>query len=329
MALTGGFNFKIWPSLAIIMALAHRSESAGHQATDQRKITRKWQDVGTRFTEVNSAQFVPRWSWGSFIPYTDLTLTEINISAGNVLEDTVKLFLCQNTQCSQTNVTSSEWRRTWNFTPTSTDTGGLVSINQGHHYCSLKPLDATNFENDYPTAHVSFSATFGKERVNDNWAMCVSHTISNANTSAALEARPNTVRSCIGHRRGNRTFGFENASFVIKCLALGVNGYSAGWLQVKFCTKCMLHGCCWFCLCQMQETRTLLLHGSHFKIWRNLAPAATTNTIKFVWNTPLKVFLSTNLGVKVYVRRICWVFHCKCVKLFCGHSVGDTQCTGT
>lgn len=172
MAPTGGFNFKIWPSLAIIMALAHRSESAGHETTDQRKITRKWQDVGTRFAEVNSAQFVLRWTRGSFIPYTDLSLTEINISAGNVLEDTVKLFLCQNTERSQRNVTSSEWRRTWNFTPTSTDTGSLVSNNQGHHYCSLKPLDATNLENGYPTAHMPFSAKFGKERFNDNWAMC-------------------------------------------------------------------------------------------------------------------------------------------------------------
>lgn len=133
MAPTGGFNFKIWPSLAIIITLAHRSESAGHQATDRRKITRKWQDVGTRFTEVNSEQFVPRWTWGSFIlwfiPYTDLSLTEINISAGNVLEDTIKLFLCQSTERSQRNFTSSEWRRTWNFTPTSTDRGSLVPNN--------------------------------------------------------------------------------------------------------------------------------------------------------------------------------------------------------
>jgi hypothetical protein len=174
--------------------------------------------------------------------------------------------------------------------PTSTDTGSLVSNNQSHHYCSLKPLDATNLENDYPTSHVSFSATFGKERVNDNWAMCFLHTISNANTSAALEAHPNTVPSCIGHRRGNRTFGFENASFLIKCLALGVDGYSAGWLQVKFCTKCMFHSCCWFYPCQMQETRSLLLHGSHFQIWRNLAPAATTNTMQFVWKHPFQSF---------------------------------------
>lgn len=215
MAPTGGFNFMIWPSLAIIIALAHRSESAGHQATDRRKITRKWQDAATRFTEVNSTQFLLRWTRGSFIPYTDLSLTEINISAGHVLEDTVKLFLCQNTESSQRNVTSSEWRRTWNFTPTSTKTGILVSNNQGHHYCSLMPLDATNFENGYPTATVSFSATSGTEIVNDSCAMCFSHTISDAKTSAALEARPNTVHSCIGQRTGNRTFGFENASFLI------------------------------------------------------------------------------------------------------------------
>lgn len=177
MAPTGGFNFKIWPSLAIIIALADRSESAGHQVTDRRKITRKWQDAGTRFTEENSAQFVPRWTWCSFIPYTDLSLTEINISGGNVLGDTVKLFLCQNTERSQRNFASSEWRRTWNIMPTSTDTESLVSNNQGHHYCSLKLLDATNFENGYPTAKVSFSATFGKERVNDNCAMCSSRTI--------------------------------------------------------------------------------------------------------------------------------------------------------
>jgi hypothetical protein len=300
MAPTGGFNFKIWPSLGIIIALAHRSESAGHQAIDRRKITRKWQDAGSRFTEVNSAQFLPRWTWGSFIPYTDLSLTEINISADNVLEDTVKLFLCQNTERSQRSFTSSEWRRTWNFMPTSTDTGSLVSNNhQGQHYCLLKPLDITHFENGYPTAKVSFSATFGKERVNDSCVMCFSHTISDANTSAAVEARPNTVHSCIGHRRGNRNFGFENVSFLIKCLALVVNGYSSGCLQVKFCTKCMFHGCCWFCLCQMQETQTLLLQGSHFQIWWNLAPSATINKMRFVWNKPLKAFLSSDLGVKV------------------------------
>jgi len=98
----------------------------------------------------------------------------------------------------------------------------------------MKPLHATNFEKGYPTAKVSFSATCGKERVNDNCAVCFSRTISEANTSAAaVDTRPNTVRSCIGHRRGNRPFGFENTSFLIKCFALGVNGYSAGWLQVK------------------------------------------------------------------------------------------------
>jgi hypothetical protein len=176
MAPTGGFNFKIWPSLAIIIALAHQSESAGHQAIDRRKITRKWQDAGTRFTEANNAEFVPRWTWDSFIPYTDLSLTEINISKGNVLEDTVKLFLCQNTDRSQRNITSSEWRRTCNFTPTPTDTGSLVSNNQGLHYCSLKLLDATNFENGYPTVKVSFSATSGNERVSDSCVMCFSHT---------------------------------------------------------------------------------------------------------------------------------------------------------
>ena len=42
-----------------------------------------------------------------------------------MLEDTVKLFLCQNTERSQRNFTSSEWRRTWNFTPTPKDTGSL------------------------------------------------------------------------------------------------------------------------------------------------------------------------------------------------------------
>jgi uncharacterized membrane protein len=110
-----------------------------------------------------------------------------------VLEDTAKLFLCQNTERSQRNFTSSEWRRTLNFTPTSIDTGSLVLNNQGHHYCSLKPLDATNFENGYSTAKVSFSATFSKERVNDSCVMCFSHTISDANTSAAVEACPNTV----------------------------------------------------------------------------------------------------------------------------------------
>jgi hypothetical protein len=157
----------------------------------------------------------------------------------------------------------------------------------------------TNFENGYPTAKVSFSATFDKERVNDSCATCFSHTISDANTSAALGARSNTVQSCVGHRRGNRTFGFENASFLIKCFKLGVNGYSVGWHQVEFCTKCMFHGCCWFCLCQMQETWILLLQGSHFQMWWNLAQAATTSTIQFVWNKPMKVFLCTDLGVKV------------------------------
>jgi len=266
MAPTGGFNFK---DLTIAShyngfgASKWKCRSSSHRP---KKNNSEVTECGNKFTEVNSAQFVPRWTWSSFIPYTDLSLTEINISAGDVLEDTVKLFLCQNTECSQRNVTSSEWRRTWNFTPTSTDTGSLVSNNQGHHYCSLMPLDATNFENGYPTAHVSFSATFGKETVNDSCDTCFSHTISNANTSAALEARPNTVRSCIGHRRGNSTFGFENASFLITCLALGVNGFSAGWLQVKFCTKCMFHICCWFCPCQIRETQTLLLQGSHFQI---------------------------------------------------------------
>lgn len=192
----------------------------------------------------------------------------------------------------------------------------------------MKPLHATNFEKGYLTAKVSFSATFGKERVNDNCAMCFSRTISEANTSPAVDARPNTVRSCIGHRRENRPFGFENASFVIKCLALGVNGYSAGWLQVKFCTKCKFHGCCCFCLCQIQEIWTFLLQGSHFQIWWNLVPAATTNTMQFAWNKPLKVFLSTDLGVKVYVRRICCVCHCMC-EVFCGHSVEATQRVGT
>lgn len=178
-----------------------------------------------------------------------------------------------------------------------------------------------NFEKGYPTVKVSFSATFGKERVNDNCAMCFSLTISEANTSVAVDARPNTVRICTGHRRGNRPFGFQNAS----CPALGAKGYSADWLQVKFCTKCVFHGCCWFCLCQIREIRTFLLQGCHFQIWWNLAPAATTNTMQFAWNKPLKVFLSTDLGMKVYVRRICCVCHCECVKFFCGHSVGASQ----
>jgi hypothetical protein len=62
-------------------------------------------------TAENSAEFVPRWSSGSFILLTDLSVTEINISAGNVLEATVKLFLCQNTVLSQRYFTSSEKRR--------------------------------------------------------------------------------------------------------------------------------------------------------------------------------------------------------------------------
>ena len=68
---------------------------------------------------------------------------------------------------------------------------------------------------------------------------CTLRTVSRETTSgrwflwAAVGAGPNTACSCIGHRKRSRTRSFENAPFLLECLALCVNGYSAGWLLMK------------------------------------------------------------------------------------------------
>jgi hypothetical protein len=83
--------------------------------------------------------------------------------------------------------------------------------------------------------------------VSNSSAMCTSH----SNTSVwwllwvALEASPNMVHIYIWHRRLMRILGFANALFLLECLTLGSDRYSARWFCVTLHVKCRLSSCYW------------------------------------------------------------------------------------
>lgn len=115
----------------------------------------------------------------------------------------------------------------------------------------------------------------GKHTVSNSCAMYTSHTFSHSNTSvwrllwAPLEASPNMVHIYIWHRRLMRILGFSNVLFLLECLALDLEGYSAGWFCVKLFVKCKLSCCYWI----FAKYKTLLC-SSHFQNMGHLATKA-------------------------------------------------------
>lgn len=101
-----------------------------------------------------------------------------------------------------------------------------------HNYCSPLPLDATYFENCYPTKKKIVCSAVLKDRISNSNAQCISRTISHWTTSvcwffwAALEASPDTIHICTRQRRWTGALDCKTTLFLLDCLVLGLNGYS-------------------------------------------------------------------------------------------------------
>jgi len=88
----------------------------------------------------------------------------------------------------------------------------------------------------------------GKHTASNSSAMCTSHTISHQHISVV------TFVGCFGSKpkhgphihltqRLMRILGFTNELFLIECLALDLDGYSARLFCVTLCVKCRLSSC--------------------------------------------------------------------------------------
>jgi hypothetical protein len=72
------------------------------------------------------------------------------------------------------------------------NTQSFVSNDTGDCCCCAPPLDATSFENGYPTTEELVCSAVSEERVCNSCATCISHTISH-------EATQPNIHLCLVH----------------------------------------------------------------------------------------------------------------------------------
>jgi hypothetical protein len=82
-------------------------------------------------------------------------------------------------------------QKTKNFTPTPVDIKTRIVLFQMTRVIVVvaRPLDATSFENGYPTTEELVCSAVSEERVCSSCATCISHTISHGTTQPSIHLR--------------------------------------------------------------------------------------------------------------------------------------------